>query len=107
MLLEQDYSLSLLTHNLYNFLFLFRSTNGLCPIDQEPISLNEIFRDKRKSLEINDLQCFCNNKQYGCLWKDTVGNIEVIPNIQTNIKLLQMQIAWSTSSLAHNRYSNK
>ena len=37
-----------------------------CPIDEEPIEPDQVFKDKYKAREILQVHCFYSNKKYGC-----------------------------------------
>ena len=72
------------------FLSFCRRSNGRCPIDHMPIV--QIFRDKCVTATINNLQSFCVNRQYGCLWEGKFGEIKVMVIIVININVLSMCI---------------
>ena len=61
---------------IYIFFFLYSKSGKLCPIDEEQIA--EIFLDKFQTNAINKLQCYCKNKQYGCVWTGKVGDSQVM-----------------------------
>jgi len=50
-----------------------KKDTGKCPIDGEPIQLNQVFQDKYKTREILQLRCFCSNKNSGCKWQGTLS----------------------------------
>ena len=50
--------------------------SNVCPIDGEPITADEFFNDKHKAKVILQLECFCGNNRYGCIWQGTVGEVE-------------------------------
>lgn len=51
--------------------------DGLCPIDNQPITRDQIFHDKAKEKEILKLKCICRNHEKGCTWRGTVKEFEV------------------------------
>ena len=48
----------------------------VCPIDGEPITANDLFKDIYAAKTILQLQCFCRNNRYGCIWQGTVCEVE-------------------------------
>jgi len=47
-----------------------------CPIDKQPISPGNIFKDKFKAREIKELNTYCTYKNNGCVWIGTVCTVE-------------------------------
>ena len=66
-----------LNYQFYINIFSLYSTQEICPIDGEPITKEQVFKDKCKYLEIVKLQCYCTNKDHGCSWEGRVGDVEV------------------------------
>ena len=48
--------------------------SDVCPIDGEPITANDIFKDRNATKTILQLQCFCRNNS--CLWVGSVCEVE-------------------------------
>lgn len=50
-------------------------SNGVCPIDNEEILRDEVFRDKAKEKEILNLNCYCPNENKGCNWHGSIRDL--------------------------------
>lgn len=63
-----------------------RSENARCPIDNEPLSREQSFRDKCCEREVLGVQCFCRFNDKGCEWKGELRQLEVlsVPNCLSN-----------------------
>lgn len=55
----------------------FYSDANICPIDNEKIIPGNVNRDKFQEMIIQNLQCFCINKERGCCWQGSVAEVEV------------------------------
>lgn len=66
--------------NTFSFLekhFSFRNSNPQCPLDKEPLSEREVFKDVCCQREVLTLICYCKNRKYGCEWKKELLYLEV------------------------------
>jgi len=51
-------------------------TPGICPLDKQPITDEQIYLDKARQNEIYNLSCVCPKLQFGCHWKGIIKNLE-------------------------------
>lgn len=56
---------------------LFGSENPRCPVDNEPLSISQSFRDKCCEREVLDVHCFCRFNEKGCDWKGEFRRLEL------------------------------